>query len=534
MNRLSANELAPRVPVVLRGAGAHRRAVGQPHPARPRPAVHRGRDGAVQAVLPRRGGAAVPPGHDGAEVPAGRGQGQRPRGGRARRQPPELLRDARQLQLRRLLQGRGHPHGLGPHHQPVRARPRPAVGHGAHHRRRGREHLARRRRRRPRPHPAPRRRTTGGVRPVAHPARAGRARRSSSTRARPTATTAARPTAPTTGSSRSGTSCSCSSTGTPTRSTTSCPARTSTPAPASSASSASSRASTRCGRSTPSPRILETAQSVAGVRLGADDRHDVSLRILAEHARAVSFLVSDGVFPSNEGRGYVLRRIIRRLVRHAYLLGVEHLATPELVRSTVEVMGESYPDLVTNQGFVTDVVVREEERFRQTLKQGLNILDIVAGRPGRRRRRCRARWPSLLHDTHGFPLELTEEITSEQGIGVDRAGFDEAMADAAAHGQGRPQVRRRRRRRPVLRRRPRPVRAHRVHRSGREREQGPGPRGHRRGRAGGHRARPHAVLRRERRPGRRPRHAAHRDRHRRRCSTPPTPCPASSSATSPP
>jgi len=173
--------------------------------------------------------------------------------------------------------------------------------------------------------------------------------------------------------------------------------------------------------------ILDTAQSVAGVRIGTDPRHDVSLRILAEHARAVSFLVSDGVFPSNEGRGYVLRRIIRRLVRHAYLLGVETLATPDLVRSTVEVMGESYPDLVENQGTITDIVVREEERFRQTLKQGLAILDTELAALG-----TDATLPGTvafaLHDTHGFPLELTEEITAEQGIGVDRAGFDAAMA----------------------------------------------------------------------------------------------------------
>ena len=174
--------------------------------------------------------------------------------------------------------------------------------------------------------------------------------------------------------------------------------------------------------------ILETAQSVAGVRLGTDDRKDVSLRILAEHARAVSFLVSDGVFPSNEGRGYVLRRIIRRLVRHAYLLGVEDLATPDLVRSTVEVMGESYPDLVANQGFVTDVVVREEERFRQTLRQGLTILDTELAELGEGGELAGS-VAFTLHDTHGFPLELTEEITAEQGIGVDRAGFDDAMAN---------------------------------------------------------------------------------------------------------
>src|SRR5690606_36221093 len=89
----------------------------------------------------------------------------------------------------------------------------------------------------------------------------------------------------------------------------------------------------------------------------------------------VSFLVNDDVFPSNEGRGYVMRRLIRRTVRHAYSLGVEQLATPDLVDTTVEVMGEAYPDLKENATFVRDVVSREEERFRQMLRAGTNILD---------------------------------------------------------------------------------------------------------------------------------------------------------------
>jgi len=121
--------------------------------------------------------------------------------------------------------------------------------------------------------------------------------------------------------------------------------------------------------------LVESAQSVTGRVLGRSEANDVSLRILAEHARTMSFLVSDGVFPSNEGRGYVLRRIIRRAVRHAYLLDVDDLVTPQLVDTTVEVMGEAYPDLVKNHDFVRNVVAREEERFRQTLKQGTAILE---------------------------------------------------------------------------------------------------------------------------------------------------------------
>ncbi len=174
--------------------------------------------------------------------------------------------------------------------------------------------------------------------------------------------------------------------------------------------------------------LVETAQSVTGRRLGVSDAQDVSLRILAEHARTMSFLVSDGVFPSNEGRGYVVRRVIRRAVRHAYLLDVDHLVTPSLVDTTVEVMGNAYPGLAKSHEYVRDVVAREEERFRQTLKAGTAILDgeldaLVEGAilPGR--------VAFTLHDTHGFPLELTREITLERGVDVDEAGFAEAMAD---------------------------------------------------------------------------------------------------------
>ena len=174
--------------------------------------------------------------------------------------------------------------------------------------------------------------------------------------------------------------------------------------------------------------LVDRAQQLTGHRLGAADRSDISLRILAEHARTMSFLVSDGVFPSNEGRGYVLRRIIRRAVREAYLLDVSELVTPSLVDTTVEIMGEAYPDLVKQHDFVRNVVAREEERFRSTLKSGTALLDteldrlddgeVIGGSVA-----------FLLHDTHGFPLELTREIGLERGHDVDQAGFDAEMAE---------------------------------------------------------------------------------------------------------
>lgn len=174
--------------------------------------------------------------------------------------------------------------------------------------------------------------------------------------------------------------------------------------------------------------LVETAQRITNTRLGAGERSDISLRILAEHARTMSFLVSDGVFPSNEGRGYVLRRIIRRAVREAYLLDVADLVTPTLVDTTVEVMGEAYPDLVKQQDFVRTVVAREEERFRATLKSGTALLDTELDRlgPGAT---IGGSVAFLLHDTHGFPLELTREIALERGHDVDEDGFATEMAE---------------------------------------------------------------------------------------------------------
>ena len=174
--------------------------------------------------------------------------------------------------------------------------------------------------------------------------------------------------------------------------------------------------------------LLTAAEGITGVQRGTDPELDVSLRIFADHARTTTFLISDGVFPSNEDRGYVLRRIIRRAVRHAWVLGVEDAVMPQLVAAVVDTMGDAYPDIVANQGFITDVVRREEERFRKTLATGSDILDRALADVG-----DGAPLPGSvafqLHDTYGFPVELTEEILRERGVELDRAGFDEAMTD---------------------------------------------------------------------------------------------------------
>ena len=173
--------------------------------------------------------------------------------------------------------------------------------------------------------------------------------------------------------------------------------------------------------------LIDQARSITGkVYMPGDyaDRTSFSLRVLAEHARSSTMLVSDGVFPSNEARGYVLRRIIRRAVRHAYLLGVEKLVLPSMVDTAIEVMGDAYPGVRANRDMVVDIITREEEQFRRTLRNGLAILDDeladgTAVLPGS--------VAFKLHDTYGFPLEVTQEIAEERGVGVDLDGFTAEM-----------------------------------------------------------------------------------------------------------
>ena len=180
--------------------------------------------------------------------------------------------------------------------------------------------------------------------------------------------------------------------------------------------------------------LIEQASSATGKLYTPgdyDDRDSFSLRVLAEHARSSTMLVSDGVFPSNEGRGYVLRRIIRRAVRHAYLLGTEKLVMPGLVETAIDVMGNAYPDVVKNRDFIVGVLTKEEERFRQTLKTGLTILEdeLAAKSDGGGVTTLEGSTAFRLHDTYGFPLELTEEIAGERGVVIDKAGFDVEMAE---------------------------------------------------------------------------------------------------------
>ncbi len=174
--------------------------------------------------------------------------------------------------------------------------------------------------------------------------------------------------------------------------------------------------------------LIQKASSLTGYSYGGsyESADDLSLRILAEHARSGTMLVADGVFPSNEGRGYVLRRILRRAIRHAYRLGTDKAILPQMVTTAIDVMGEAYPDLREKQSRIMDIISREEDRFRHTLKTGNTLLeDAMEGMESTTPLRGGVAFQ--LHDTFGFPVELTKEIVEERGFTIDQAGFDEAM-----------------------------------------------------------------------------------------------------------
>jgi alanyl-tRNA synthetase len=183
-------------------------------------------------------------------------------------------------------------------------------------------------------------------------------------------------------------------------------------------------------------RIIASAERLAGKRYGADPRDDVSLNVIADHARAVTFLCAEGIVPSNEGRGYVLRRLLRRAARHGKLLGLERPFLHQVVGAVVETMGGAYPEIAAAEGAIRDVVRSEEERFAATLDRGLALLTAEIERARR------AGTPMLpgdvafrLYDTFGFPLDLTADILRGEGMTVDRAAFEAAMESQRERGR---------------------------------------------------------------------------------------------------
>ena len=158
---------------------------------------------------------------------------------------------------------------------------------------------------------------------------------------------------------------------------------------------------------------------------GTKGRSSPSLKVIADHIRACAFLIVDGVLPANEGRGYVLRRIIRRAIRHGYKLGCEELFFSKMVAPLAEVMGEAYPELAEKQQQVTDVLAREERRFGETLDQGMKLLEsAIADLSGSE---IPGEVAFKLYDTFGFPVDLTRDIARERELTVDEAGFEQAM-----------------------------------------------------------------------------------------------------------
>ncbi|MBW9258320.1 MAG: alanine--tRNA ligase [Candidatus Thiodiazotropha sp. (ex. Lucinisca nassula)] len=175
--------------------------------------------------------------------------------------------------------------------------------------------------------------------------------------------------------------------------------------------------------------LIEAASKVTG----CDNLQEKSLRVIADHIRSCAFLIVDGVLPSNEGRGYVLRRIIRRAIRHGYMLGVKEAFFYQLVEPLCQEMGEFYPELVKQQSQVEKVLRLEEERFAQTLEQGMKILEETISElqgkviPGET--------VFKLYDTYGFPKDLTADIAREHELSIDQDGFEAAMAEQRKRAQ---------------------------------------------------------------------------------------------------
>ncbi len=172
--------------------------------------------------------------------------------------------------------------------------------------------------------------------------------------------------------------------------------------------------------------VIANVEEISGKTYGQDEDADVSMRVIADHARAVTFLISDGVFPSNEGRGYVLRRILRRAVRHAKMLGIEDPCLYKITRRVKEIMQDAYPELDERIDFVADVVKNEEERFFETIDRGLELLKVEIDKH-KSEKVIPGDVVFKLYDTFGFPVDLTEDIAGENGLTLDLKGFEKEM-----------------------------------------------------------------------------------------------------------
>ncbi len=176
--------------------------------------------------------------------------------------------------------------------------------------------------------------------------------------------------------------------------------------------------------------LIAAAEALAGKKYGRDSVQDISFRVIADHARAVSFLIADGVAPSNEGRGYVLRRLLRRAARHGRVIGLTEPFLYQIAATVADVMGDAYPELRQEKGRIREVIRGEEERFSETLEKGLGLLEGAVGMLKRHKKKVLSGEIAFrLYDTYGFPFDLTEDILRGEGMSIDQAGFEQLMEE---------------------------------------------------------------------------------------------------------
>ena len=175
--------------------------------------------------------------------------------------------------------------------------------------------------------------------------------------------------------------------------------------------------------------ILEKVCEISGKKYKENEKTDVSLRIITDHARCVSFMIADGIMPSNEGRGYVLRMILRRALRHGYLLGLELPFLEPIINVVIEKYCAQYPELKEKEKKIKETILKEEERFKLTLDKGYQLIEQLIEKAQNTNKTISGSDAFKLYDTYGFPYELTKEIAQEKGLNVDEKGFQEAMQE---------------------------------------------------------------------------------------------------------
>jgi alanyl-tRNA synthetase len=182
--------------------------------------------------------------------------------------------------------------------------------------------------------------------------------------------------------------------------------------------------------------LITTTEQISGKRYGTEPISDISFRVIADHARAVSFLIGDGVMPSNEGRGYVLRRLLRRAARHGRLIGLNEPFLHQVAATLAEIMGDAYPELRAEHQRIRNVIRTEEERFGETLEKGLVLLEgAVSNLKTLNQKTLSGDIAFRLYDTFGFPLDLTEDILRNEGMTVDQPSFEKLMEEQRTRGR---------------------------------------------------------------------------------------------------